>query len=89
VGIAASCRNEAPVGDGIKRSGVARQQLFVTTKLYVQGTGYERTYFSQIGQWPEWIVNRELLRKALRSIIGGILIVLISRDTDSHGAHPV
>jgi 2,5-diketo-D-gluconate reductase A len=35
--------NEAAVGEGIKESGVQRDQLFVTTKLWVQDTGYERT----------------------------------------------
>jgi len=40
---AASYLNEEAVGRGIKRSGVAREELFVTTKLWVQDTGYERT----------------------------------------------
>jgi 2,5-diketo-D-gluconate reductase A len=40
---AASYMNEAAVGEGIKRSGIARDQLFVTTKLWVQHVGYERT----------------------------------------------
>lgn len=43
VDTAASYMNEAAVGQGIKQSGVAREQLFVTTKLWVQDTGYERT----------------------------------------------
>ncbi|MGO4546328.1 aldo/keto reductase [Paenibacillus sp. 2TAB23] len=40
---AASYMNEEAVGRAIKRSGVAREELFVTTKLWVQDTGYERT----------------------------------------------
>jgi 2,5-diketo-D-gluconate reductase A len=40
---AASYMNEAAVGKGLKSSGVAREQLFVTSKLWVQDTGYERT----------------------------------------------
>ena len=40
---AASYTNEAAVGAGIRQSGVARADLFVTTKLWVQDTGYERT----------------------------------------------
>ncbi|GLX65835.1 aldo/keto reductase [Paenibacillus glycanilyticus] len=40
---AASYLNEEAVGQGIKRSGVARDELFITTKLWVQDTGYERT----------------------------------------------
>ena len=40
---AASYLNEAAVGDGIRNSGVARTDLFVTTKLWVQDAGYEKT----------------------------------------------
>ncbi|MGX9697434.1 aldo/keto reductase [Janthinobacterium lividum] len=40
---AASYMNEAAVGKGIAHSGVAREELFVTSKLWVQDTGYERT----------------------------------------------
>jgi 2,5-diketo-D-gluconate reductase A len=40
---AASYMNEAAVGDGIKNCGVPRDQLFVTTKLWVQDNGYDRT----------------------------------------------
>jgi len=40
---AASYENEEAVGKGIKRSGVPRQELFVTTKLWIADTGYEKT----------------------------------------------
>ncbi len=40
---ATSYMNEEAVGKGIKKSGVARDELFVTTKLWVQDAGYERT----------------------------------------------
>lgn len=40
---AASYGNEEAVGNAIKRSGVAREELFITTKLWIQDTGYERT----------------------------------------------
>ena len=40
---AASYENEVAVGKGIKRSGVDRQELFITTKLWVQDAGYEST----------------------------------------------
>jgi 2,5-diketo-D-gluconate reductase A len=40
---AASYLNEEAVGRGLRASGVPRDQLFVTTKLWVQDTGYERT----------------------------------------------
>jgi 2,5-diketo-D-gluconate reductase A len=40
---AASYMNEEAVGRGIAAAGVPRQELFVTTKLWVQDTGVERT----------------------------------------------
>lgn len=40
---AASYLNEEAVGKGIKRSGVPREELFITTKLWIQDTGYEAT----------------------------------------------
>ncbi|MCC9074621.1 aldo/keto reductase [Litorilinea aerophila] len=40
---AASYGNEAAVGAAIKRSGVPREEIFVTTKLWLQDTGYEKT----------------------------------------------
>jgi len=40
---AASYMNEEAVGRGIKQSGVAREKLFITTKLWIQSTGYEST----------------------------------------------
>jgi 2,5-diketo-D-gluconate reductase A len=40
---AASYMNEAAVGEGLRQAGVAREELFVTTKLWVQDTGYEKT----------------------------------------------
>ncbi|MBK8025164.1 MAG: aldo/keto reductase [Chloroflexi bacterium] len=40
---AAAYGNEVAVGNAIKRSGVERAELFVTTKLWIQDTGYEKT----------------------------------------------
>ncbi len=40
---AASYQNEEAVGRGIKQSGVARDKLFITTKLWIQSRGYEGT----------------------------------------------
>ena len=40
---AASYQNKEAVGKAIKRSGVPREELFITTKLWVQDTGYEKT----------------------------------------------
>jgi 2,5-diketo-D-gluconate reductase A len=39
---AASYKNEEAVGRGLKRCGVQRDQLFVTSKLWVEDAGYER-----------------------------------------------
>lgn len=40
---AASYLNEEAVGRAIKRSDVPREELFITTKLWVQDAGYEST----------------------------------------------
>ena len=40
---AASYQNEEAVGRGIKQSGVSREKLFITTKLWIQSNGYEGT----------------------------------------------
>lgn len=41
---AASYMNEEAVGRGIKGSGIAREKLFITTKLWIQSQGYEGTH---------------------------------------------
>ena len=52
--------NEAAVGAAIAESGVAREELFITTKLWVQDAGYEsarkaiRTSL-EIWDWTTWI----------------------------------
>lgn len=38
---AQSYMNEEAVGKAIKKSGVAREELFITTKLWIQSNGYE------------------------------------------------
>jgi len=40
---AASYLNEAAVGNAIRKSGVAREDFFITSKLWVQDSGYENT----------------------------------------------
>jgi len=40
---AASYGNEEAVGNAIKRSGVPRAELFITTKLWIQDAGYDST----------------------------------------------
>lgn len=43
---ARSYGNEKAVGDALRKSGIPREELFVTTKLWVQDTGYEKTLAS-------------------------------------------
>lgn len=40
---AASYLNERAVGNALHRSGVPREELFITTKLWIQDAGYEST----------------------------------------------
>ncbi|WP_136807427.1 aldo/keto reductase [Desulfosediminicola flagellatus] len=40
---AASYLNESAVGNGIKQSGIPREEIFITTKLWLEDTGYEST----------------------------------------------
>lgn len=40
---AASYQNEEAVGNAIKKSSVAREELFITTKLWIQSNGYQDT----------------------------------------------
>jgi 2,5-diketo-D-gluconate reductase A len=40
---AASYGNEEAVGNAIKRSGVPREELFITTKLWINDAGYDKT----------------------------------------------
>ena len=38
---AASYQNETQVGNGLKKSGIARDELFITTKLWLQDANYD------------------------------------------------
>ena len=40
---AASYENEASIGAALRSSGIPREELFITTKLWVQDAGYEST----------------------------------------------
>lgn len=40
---AAAYMNEEAVGSAIRKSGIPREELFVTTKLWIQDAGYENT----------------------------------------------
>ena len=39
-------QNEEAVGEGIKQSGIAREELFITTKVYNDCQGYDETHLS-------------------------------------------
>ncbi|OPY79445.1 MAG: Glyoxal reductase [Syntrophus sp. PtaU1.Bin005] len=43
VDTAAAYMNEEAVGNALKKSGIAREELFVTTKLWIQDAGYDNT----------------------------------------------
>jgi diketogulonate reductase-like aldo/keto reductase len=53
---AQSYLNEEAVGRAIKRGGVPRADLFITTKLWMQSKGYEGT--KSAGQSASAIFNR-------------------------------
>lgn len=38
-----SYNNETAVGEAIKKSGVPRAEMFITTKAFIQQMGYEKT----------------------------------------------
>ena len=40
---ASAYQNEKAVGDAIKESGINREELFITTKLWITDAGYEKT----------------------------------------------
>jgi len=40
---AAVYENETAVGEAVKESGIPRNEIFITTKVWVQNTGYEKT----------------------------------------------
>jgi diketogulonate reductase-like aldo/keto reductase len=40
---AASYGNEGAVGNAIKRSGLPREQIFITTKVWINDAGYDKT----------------------------------------------
>ena len=40
---ASSCQNEEAVGRAVKTCGIPREELFITTKAYIQEMGYENT----------------------------------------------
>ena len=51
---AASYENEQYVGNAIKDSGIAREELFVTTKLWLADMGYEKTKAAFERSWSDY-----------------------------------
>lgn len=57
---AAAYFNEEAVGAAIRKSGIPREELFITTKLWIQDAGYESAkkhfrYLWKIWDWITWI----------------------------------
>lgn len=71
---AASYKNEAAVGRGIKQCGVSRDELFVTSKLWVEDVGYERARIA---------IDRSLERLGLDYLD---LLLIHQPFSDVHGA---
>ena len=51
---AAAYRNDEAVGRSIRSSGIAREDLFVTTKLWVQDAGEANTKRASRGRSSAW-----------------------------------
>lgn len=70
---AASYLNEEAVGRAIKRSGVPREELFITTKLWVEHTGYEKTrkaFFDSLKRLQVDYVDLYLIHQPFGDIYG-------------------
>lgn len=70
---AASYRNEEAVGRGIKRSGVPRAEIFVTSKLWIADASYERAsraYQASIDQLGLDYLDPYLLHQPYGDIFG-------------------
>ena len=64
---AASYGNEEAVGNAIKKSGVEREDLFITTKLWIQDAGYENTlkaFEKSLNKLQLDLINQPLLMMA-------------------------
>jgi diketogulonate reductase-like aldo/keto reductase len=44
VDTAASYMNERQVGEGVRSSRISREQIFITTKLWISDYGYDQTF---------------------------------------------
>ena len=51
---ASSYQNEKAVGRAIRSCGLPREELFITTKAYIQQMGYEKTKEAFAQSWTTW-----------------------------------
>ena len=51
---AASYGNEEAVGRAVKRCGIPREELFLTTKLWISDTSYEGAKAAFHNPWSAW-----------------------------------
>jgi diketogulonate reductase-like aldo/keto reductase len=54
---AAAYGNEREVGEGIRRSGIAREEVFIETKVWISDYGYDATLHASRAPWSstEWL----------------------------------
>jgi 2,5-diketo-D-gluconate reductase A len=70
---AASYLNEAAVGKAIKRSGIAREELFITSKIWVQDVNYEnakRAYQTSLDKMQLNYLDLYLIHQPYNDIYG-------------------
>lgn len=41
---AAAYQNETEVGNAVRKSGISREEIFITSKLWIQDAGYEKLW---------------------------------------------
>lgn len=52
---AAAYRNERQVGEGIRRSGVSRDDILLETKVWVSDCGFDQTLRAFERRWASWV----------------------------------
>lgn len=70
---AAAYQNEQAVGAAIRRSGVALEELFVTTKLWIQDAGYDsakRAFYRSLNRLGLEYLDLYLIHKPLGDYYG-------------------
>lgn len=70
---AAAYMNEEAVGRAIKKSGVSREELFITTKLWVQDCGYEeakKAFYQSLGKLDLEYIDLYLIHQPVGDYYG-------------------